>query len=772
MMKKVVHCKLVLTFVRKINLRMNEMNETLKRYVCEKCGGDLREIEDGHYQCPYCRTEFFKEITLPDELVLDLHSANKERSLQKFEDALNEYDRILVSYPDCFDAYWGATLSDYGVQYEKDYDGKMIPTVHRFSEIPVFENKYFKNALWYCQNENELARIKESAAEIEKIRSEIQKTIGSQQPYDIFLCYKETAVDGSGFTPEFYWADELYRRLRGEGYKVFFAKESLPVAKGDYEAHIFPALKSARLMLILTSSVENVESVWVKNEWSRFIRFARENPSEGKRFKVIASGFKPEILPRELKKEQMLNHDSIGWGEQLSKIIEDSFPERRNVTVSEEQSDANEKEIAFLLKRMYAFLDAGNFKSAVEYSERVFNISPDNAEVYLGKLMIELKIKNRKDLKNCKKSFEENESFKQILKYGNEQLQNELLGYLESVKEYIKEEKRVREEKRKRLKKLSIIIVSSICVIVAIWLLVAFNYQKLEYTLNEDGQSYTLSNVDVILKKKIVIPDKYKGKPVTKIGSSAFFFCNSLTSVTIPDSVTSIADKAFYGCSSLTSVTIPDSVTSIGIYAFYRCSSLTSVTIPNSVTAIGDNAFCNCTRLTSVTIPDSVTSIGSYAFHGCSSLTSVVIGNSVKTIGSYAFYSCDSLTSVTIPDSVTSIADSAFSNCDRLASVTIPDSVKTIGSSAFFFCNSLTSVTIPDSVTSIADNAFSNCDRLASVVIGNSVTSIGNWAFYECSSLTSIKYRGTEEQWNAITKGSGWALYTGNYTVTYNYTGE
>ena len=58
-------------------------------------------------------------------------------------------------------------------------------------------------------------------------------------------------------------------------------------------------------------------------------------------------------------------------------------------------------------------------------------------------------------------------------------------------------------------------------------------------------------------------------------------------------------------------------VTSIGRKAFWWCDNLTSVTIPNSVTSIGGNAFYNCSGLTSITIPNSVTSIGDMAFQGC-----------------------------------------------------------------------------------------------------------------------------------------------------------
>ena len=162
--------------------------------------------------------------------------------------------------------------------------------------------------------------------------------------------------------------------------------------------------------------------------------------------------------------------------------------------------------------------------------------------------------------------------------------------------------------------------------------------------------------------------------------------------VTFDAGVTTIGEDAFYNCDRLTSITIPDSVTTIGDYAFARCYSLTSVTIPDSVTTIGEYTFSSCDSLTSITIPDSVTTIGEKAFSDCFSLTSVTIGDSVTTIGDWAFAHCTSLTSVTIGDSVTTIGEYTFAGCDSLTSVTIPDSVMTIGEYAFAYCSSLTSV--------------------------------------------------------------------------------
>ncbi len=266
--------------------------------------------------------------------------------------------------------------------------------------------------------------------------------------------------------------------------------------------------------------------------------------------------------------------------------------------------------------------------------------------------------------------------------------------------------------------------------------------------------------------------------------------------ITFDGDVTMIGEKAFYDCDALTSVTIPDSVTTIGDYAFRYCRALTSVTIGNSVTTIGENAFLGCyalkafygkfasednrclivngvlnsfapAGLTTYSIPNSVTTIGYWAFSGCSALTSVTIPDSVTTIGSYAFRDCDALTSVTIGNSVTTIGGSAFGYCYALkafygkfaskdnrclivdgvlnsfapaglTTYSIPDSVTTIGGRAFAHCDALTSVTIPDSVTTIGENAFWNCYALTSVTIPDSVTTIGNGAFYDCTALKEV----------------------------------
>ena len=312
---------------------------------------------------------------------------------------------------------------------------------------------------------------------------------------------------------------------------------------------------------------------------------------------------------------------------------------------------------------------------------------------------------------------------------------------------------------------------------------ICYNINGNEATVTSKGQWYDMYFVGYLGSVVIPATVTYNGTtyPVTSIDEIAFYCCDGLTSIDIPNSITKIGDFAFGNCPALTSIVvesgnprydsrnncnaiiatadntliagckntmIPNSVTSIGVRAFEGCDGLSSIVIPNSVTSIGNKAFYSCDGLTSINIPNSVTAIGNNVFESCNELACLVVesGNPrydsrnncnaiIETADNTLIVGCKN---TIIPNSVTSIGGWAFSYCWNLTSINIPNSVTAIGAGAFEGCIGLTSVDISNSVTSIGRYAFLNCYNLTSINIPNSVTAIGAGAFEYCTELTSI----------------------------------
>ncbi len=251
--------------------------------------------------------------------------------------------------------------------------------------------------------------------------------------------------------------------------------------------------------------------------------------------------------------------------------------------------------------------------------------------------------------------------------------------------------------------------------------------------------------------------------------------------------VTAIGDRAFYMCDSLVSLTIPNSVTSIGMHAFTSCNGLTSVTIPDSVTSIGPSSFYNCVSLKSVTIPGSITRIGSYAFAICSRLKTVAFSEGTSYIGENMFENCSQLASVYIPASMTKVYNNAFSGCSALSDVyyggtenswnnvaiysgnaTLIEAEKHFGIDGFGICgDDLTWVFDGiDTIKFIGKGNMYDYDvssapwanaagSINTVFIDGRMTSIGDNAFCGFENLTDVYYDLTTAQWNALPKGEG-----------------
>lgn len=273
---------------------------------------------------------------------------------------------------------------------------------------------------------------------------------------------------------------------------------------------------------------------------------------------------------------------------------------------------------------------------------------------------------------------------------------------------------------------------------------------------------------------------------VTAIGKSAFWCCESLTSIALPSSLTAIGRFSFSHCTSLESVTIPASVDAIDVRAFSGCDSLTafsvatgntayqvingvlfsadgktliaypsgstSVTysIPNSVVCVEDYAFGHSDNLAEIIIPQSVTSLGEASFSECKSLVTVVLPTSVTAINYATFYNCSNLRDVAIPNTVTSIGVSAFEGCRNLTDVLIPEGVVEIQDSSFFRCSKLNNITLPHTVTAINYSAFANCRSLTTVNIPSGVERIEYNAFSDCKAIESFTVEEDSEHFKSV----------------------
>ena len=286
---------------------------TWEQLTCPTCGSNAVEMVNGFLCCKACKSKHTLQEKISEEEVIALNNATTDRQRWAFDEAFEKYELLLQKYPDNEMANWGAFLSFYGIKYEKDVDGKCIPTCHRLSEKPVKSSPYYR----YFNADH-----KAKAEEIEKLRLAIMDKAKKIQPYDVFICYKATE-DRFGMpvpTKEASWARDVYDMLTHDlKLRVFFAEKSLQGSNIEYEPHIYSALNSAKLMLVLTTGIENVNATWVKNEWKRFSHYIKEG--QDKTIRVVYDGIQPYDLPQELQKTQAIDHNVMGWDKAVMFVI-------------------------------------------------------------------------------------------------------------------------------------------------------------------------------------------------------------------------------------------------------------------------------------------------------------------------------------------------------------------------------------------------------------------------------------------------------------------
>ena len=299
--------------------------------ICNNCGGEY-EYRHGRYVCRACGA--YKQEEISNEEVTLLYTAYQKLRLIEFSDAEMEFDDILRKYPKNPNAYWGRLMAKYGIKYEQDLDGRMLPTCYATSIESVLAASDYKKALQYADDENK-AYYKEQAEYIERVRKEWIEKANKEKPYDIFICFKDSdRENGIERTQDSVDAQDLYNALTAEGYRVFFSRVSLrdKVAE-QYEPYIYSAISTAKVMIVFGEKPEYFSAVWLKNEWTRFAARIASGEKHKNSLVVVYKNMNPGDLPAVLRTRQCLNMADMTFLSNLNRhvgrVIEESKqPER------------------------------------------------------------------------------------------------------------------------------------------------------------------------------------------------------------------------------------------------------------------------------------------------------------------------------------------------------------------------------------------------------------------------------------------------------------
>ncbi len=402
-------------------------------FKCKMCGGTL-EINANQTTavCEYCQTQ----QTLPkldDEKRANLYDrANHFRRNNEFDKAMSIYENILNEDSTDAEAYWSLVLCRYGIEYVEDpASRKRVPTVNRAQFTSIFDDDNYKSALSYADAYQKKI-YEEEANTINEIQKGILAISQKEEPFDVFICYKETDQNGRR-TQDSVLANDLYHQLTAEGFKVFFSRITLEDKLGvAYEPYIFAALNSAKVMVVLGTKPEYFNAVWVKNEWSRYLALVKQ--SGGK--KIIIPAYRdmdPYDLPEEFSHLQAQDMSKLGFMQDLirgiKKLVQDNTPK----TTAKETVIVNGSNTAPLLKRAFMYLEDGEWNSADEYCEKVLDQDPENALAYLGKLMAELRVREQDALCDQAETFDDHNNYQKALRFADDKLKTTLTGYIEHI---------------------------------------------------------------------------------------------------------------------------------------------------------------------------------------------------------------------------------------------------------------------------------------------------------------------------------------------------
>ena len=318
---------------------------------CWNCGWKL-EFDPGReiIICPACGRRNERPKATGDTLN-QLNLGYEYWKNQDFAEAEKLFNYVVQHQPNESRAFWGKVLCKYGIEYQAKGESHII-LCHFISEGSIYNDVSYKQAILYAP-ENIGTEYRLAAEKVDEIQKRVQRRVNNAEPWDIFLCYKESVPgEKNKRTKDSQIAAELYNYFMKGGYRTFYARESLydsDIPDAEYEAIIYHALYTAKVMIVLATKPEYPETTWMHSEWSRFLENKKEG--DGKRFVVLTSEVDPDDLPTELSSRNIYD-----YSRDLLKLL-------GNVNYWLTSPEKNEKETKY--KSAVKKMEAGYYQEAL-----------------------------------------------------------------------------------------------------------------------------------------------------------------------------------------------------------------------------------------------------------------------------------------------------------------------------------------------------------------------------------------------------------------------
>lgn len=426
-------------------LKKNNETETIKQsdlekkrmtFKCKICGSTVSsEGSSKVYTCKKCGLE----QSLPDycsEHVSFLYGrANHYFRTKRFYKALQIFQQIAAESPDDCEAYRSIVLSRYGISYTSENEiYSKEPRINIVRSDSILNDPNYIKAISLADKERRSFYIKE-AEKIEKINQEILELAQTAPSFDVIIEYRGHDSKNR-HTPEKEVAERIYSQLKEEGFSVYNRQiNALDPSELSYDAYLYKALYSAKIMLIFASKPEYFNDTKIVNEWSIFSERMRNK--EKKIIVNCISEINENDIPEELNRNMVYNFTDYTFRREITELTEQVVNGTLLLRAGKIDSD-NEESIHRRINEIFELIEKENYSEAENKCYLLLSSYPDNSSAYLGLLLCDMKVRKKEDLADCNESFVKNKNYRKILLLDKE-MSAELQGYIDTINDrYIK----------------------------------------------------------------------------------------------------------------------------------------------------------------------------------------------------------------------------------------------------------------------------------------------------------------------------------------------